>query len=184
MGALSRRIEGRKDAAAAISQFHSRPGFLLWRAHHIAASIFSAECGRLGITSPQYSALCAVKIIPGIDQTGVSRLIGHDRFTTGLVLANLTRRRLMVRERDATDRRRYSFRVSPRGLALFRRAEELTARGRARLLAPFSARERKTFITLLTRFVVALNQDARAKIDEAALPNMQRRSAGARDKTR
>jgi len=176
MGVRDRTAENWKKVAAVINQFHSRPGFLLWRAHHIAASIFSDECGRLGITSPQYSALWAVKITPGIDQNGVSRLIGHDRFTTGLVLGNLTRRRLIVRERDAADRRRYSFRISPRGLALFRRAEKLTARGRTRLFAPFTARERKMFVALLTRFVVALNKDARAKIDEAALPKARPRS--------
>ncbi len=184
MGARGRRFEDWKNAAKAINQFHSRPGFLLWRAHHIAASIFSDECGRLGITSPQYSALWAVKITPGIDQNGVSRLIGHDRFTTGLVLGNLTRRRLIVRERDTADRRRYSFRISPRGLALFRRAEKLTARGRRRLFSPFNGRERRLFTALLTRFVVALNKDARAKIDDAALPKAGPRSLRATKLTR
>jgi MarR family transcriptional regulator, lower aerobic nicotinate degradation pathway regulator len=164
-----------EKVAAEIKKYHTRPGFLLWRAHHIAASVFSDECGKLGITSPQYSALWAVKVVPRIDQMGVSRLIGHDRFTTAMVLSTLTKRRLIVRERDSTDRRRYSFRISPRGRRLLQQARRLTARGRSRLLAPFTPRERRTFIALLTRFVVALNKDARARIDDAALPAIPRR---------
>jgi DNA-binding MarR family transcriptional regulator len=155
---------------------HGRPGFLLWRAHHIAVSVFNDECGELGITSPQYGALCVIKEIPEVDQGGVSRLAGLDRFTTALVLTNLRKRHLIVRERARNDGRRYSFRISPRGLALLRRARKRADRGRDRLLSPFTRREGRIFTALLTRLVVALNKDARARIDEAALPRMRRRS--------
>jgi DNA-binding MarR family transcriptional regulator len=174
MPRASREVETRREPSVFIRSLYGRPGFLLWRAHHIAVSVFNDECGDLGITSPQYGALCVVREIPGVDQGGVSRLAGLDRFTTALVLANLRKRRLIVRERDVDDRRRYSFRISSRGLALLRRARKRADRGRDRLLSPFTPRERKTLIALLTRLVVALNKDARARIDETALPRMRR----------
>lgn len=184
MPSLGREVSDRRKTAGLIRLLYTRPGFLLWRGHHIAVSIFNDEFGDLGITSPQYGALCVVKEIPGVDQNGVGRLAGQDRFTAALVLGNLRRRRLIVRARDSKDRRRYTFRISPRGLALFRRIWRRANRGRARLLGPFTPRERKMFTELLTRLVVALNREARAPIEEAALPRIRRHSTPARRKAR
>lgn len=184
MPAKSRRIPDRKKSSGLIRLLYTRPGFLLWRGHHIAVSIFNKEFGELGITSPQYGALCVVKEIPGVDQNGVSRLAGLDRFTTALVLANLRKRRLIVRERDRRDARRYSFRISPRGFGLFRNIRRHADHGRARLLGPFTRRERKMFTELLTRLVVLLNEDARAPIEDAALPRVPRHSMRATKKAR
>jgi len=151
-------------------RLYERPGFLLWRARHIADSIFTNECGKLGITAPQYLVLAVVQEIPGTDQVGVSRIAGLDRFTTALVLSNLIKRELIIRERSMSDRRRYSLRLSPRGLAALRRILPGAARARARLLSPFSHSEQKVFIRTLQQLVTTLNDDARAPVDEDALP--------------
>jgi DNA-binding MarR family transcriptional regulator len=154
---------------------YGRPGFLLWRARHIADSIFTYECREYGLTSSQYLVLAVVKDTPGTDQIGVSRFAGLDRFTTALVLSNLIKHRLVTRERSTSDRRRYSLRLSPRGLELLKRILPGAARSRARLLSPFTPREQKIFIRMLQQLVTALNGDARAPVDEAALPYARRR---------
>ena len=163
------RTHTQQRPSGLVSHLYARPGFLIWRAHHIAVSIFTDQCGALGITSPQYGALCVVKELPGIDQTGVSRLAGQDRFTAALVLSNLRKRGLIVRQKGKSDRRRHSFRISRRGLALFRRVQHRLNRGRARLLSPFTPREGRVFCALLTRLIVTLNKESRAPIDEDAL---------------
>src|SRR5579863_10090298 len=101
---------GRKRNAAARakkiklnSPLNERPGYLLWRARHIADSIFTYECREFGITSSQYVVLAVVKETPGSDQVSISRIAGLDRFTTALVLSNLIKRKLITRERSTSD---------------------------------------------------------------------------------
>ena len=48
------------------------------------------------------------------------------------------------------------------------------ARARARLLSPFTQREQKVFINMLQQLVATLNNDARAPVDEDALPHARR----------
>jgi DNA-binding MarR family transcriptional regulator len=163
------RTQAQPGPSGLVRHLYARPGFLIWRAHHIAVSIFTEQCGALGITSPQYGALCVIIELPGIDQTGIARLAGQDRFTAALVLSNLRKRGLILRKKGESDRRRHCFRISRRGLALFRRAQQYLDRGRARLLSPFTPREARAFSALLTRLIVTLNKESRAPIDEDAL---------------
>lgn len=159
-----------------ISPLNERPGYLLWRARHIADSIFTYECREFGVTSSQYVVLAVVKDTPGTDQVSVSRIAGLDRFTTALVLNNLIKRRLIVRERSASDRRRYSLRLSAAGFEILKRILPGAARARARLLSPFSQMQQKDFIHMLQLLVTSLNDDARAPVDEDALPQKRRKS--------
>jgi|SRR5579863_2763194 len=149
---------------------YERPGFLLWRARHIANSIFTYECREFGVTSPQYLVLAVVKETPGTDQMGVSRIAGLDRFTTSFVLSNLIRRKLIARERSTKDRRRYRLHLTRAGDEILKRIIPGATRARTRLLSPFSPREQKIFVAMLQRLVTALNSDARARVDEEDLP--------------
>jgi hypothetical protein len=63
----------RQRLAKAVNSLHMRPGFLLWRAHHIAVSIFSDECRELSITPSQLAVLSVVKEVRGIDQMEARR---------------------------------------------------------------------------------------------------------------
>jgi len=175
----------KKRLSRAVNSLHTRPGFLLWRAHHIAVSIFSDECHDLAITPSQLAVLSVVKEVRGIDQMEVSRLAGVDRFTTALVVSNLIKRGLMLRDQRMEDRRCYGLRISPSGLRLLNRAQRNTARARARLISPFTAPEQRALTLLLRRLVITLNDDARAPLDEAALPNTPRLAQrGTRKKSR
>jgi MarR family transcriptional regulator, lower aerobic nicotinate degradation pathway regulator len=158
------------------SPLNERPGYLLWRARHIADSIFTYECREFGVTSSQYVVLAVVKDTPGSDQVSISRIAGLDRFTTALVLSNLIKRRLITRERSATDRRRYSLRLSGPGQEMLKRIMPGAARARARLLSPFTRHEQQSFVRALQQLVATLNDDARAPVDENALPHMRRKA--------
>jgi DNA-binding MarR family transcriptional regulator len=163
----------RQRLTKAVNSLHTRPGFLLWRAHHIAVSIFSDECRDLAITPSQLAVLSVVREVRGIDQMEVSRLAGLDRFTTALVVSNLTKRGLMLRERRVNDRRCYGLAISPSGQRLLNRVRRGASRARARLISPFTGPEQRALTKLLSRLVVSLNHDARAPLDEAALPAEQ-----------
>jgi MarR family transcriptional regulator, lower aerobic nicotinate degradation pathway regulator len=163
--------EGPRKKVRLTSPLNERPGYLLWRARHIADSIFTYECREFGITSSQYVVLAVVKETAGTDQVSVSRIAGLDRFTTALVLTNLIKRKLILRERSASDRRRYSLRLSAQGFETLKRILPGAARARARLLSPFARPEQRAFIRMLQQLVTTLNDDARARVDDDALPH-------------
>jgi MarR family transcriptional regulator, lower aerobic nicotinate degradation pathway regulator len=177
---VARKRSGKSDPAAKKytlnSPLYQRPGYLLWRARHIADSIFTYECREFGITSSQYVVLAVVKDTPGSDQVSISRIAGLDRFTTALVLSNLIKRKLIVRERSSSDRRRYSLRLSTQGLEMLKRIVPGAARARVRLLSPLTRPDQEVFIRMLQQLVTSLNDDARAPVDEGALPHMHARA--------
>jgi DNA-binding MarR family transcriptional regulator len=175
-GAAAARLAQHGLSAIGVENpLYERPGFLLWRARHIADSIFTYECREFNVTSSQYLVLAVVKDTPGTDQIGVSRVAGLDRFTTALVLSNLIKRKLVIRERSTSDRRRYRLRLTARGLQLLKAILPSTARARTRLLSPFTQREKRMFIGMLRKLVTTLNGDARAPVQEAGLPHNRRR---------
>ena len=73
-----------KRKSLQLRDVYARPGFLLKRAHQVAAAIFIEECREFGMTPSQYGALCALHDFPGIDQIAMGRLIGLDRKSTRL----------------------------------------------------------------------------------------------------
>ncbi len=174
-----KRSEGNDRAAKKYrltSPLYQRPGYLLWRARHIADSIFTFECREFGVTASQYVVLSVVKDTPGSDQVSISRIAGLDRFTTALVLSNLIKRKLIARERSSSDRRRYSLRLSAEGFEILKSILPGAARARARLLSPLTRHDQEVFIRMLQQLVTSLNDDARAPVDEDALPHMRRKA--------
>jgi MarR family transcriptional regulator, lower aerobic nicotinate degradation pathway regulator len=174
-----KRSEGTDRAAKKYrltSPLYQRPGYLLWRARHIADSIFTFECREFGVTASQYVVLSVVKDTPGSDQVSISRIAGLDRFTTALVLSNLIKRKLIVRERSSSDRRRYSLRLSAEGFEILKSILPGAGRARARRLSPFKRHDQEVFIRMLQQLVTSLNDDARAPVDEDALPHMRRKA--------
>src|SRR6204780_4072652 len=144
-----KRSEGTDRAAKKYrltSPLYQRPGYLLWRARHIADSIFTFECREFGVTASQYVVLSVVKDTPGSDQVSISRIAGLDRFTTALVLSNLIKRKLIDRERSSSDRRRYSLSLSAEGFETLKRIVPGAARARARLLSPLKRQDQDVFI--------------------------------------
>jgi DNA-binding MarR family transcriptional regulator len=146
----------KKRLSEAVSSPHTRPHFLLWRAHHIAVSILGDECRDLAITPSQLAVLSVVKEVRGIDQTEVSRLAGVDRFTTALVVSNLIKRRLTVRDQRTGDRRCCGLEISPAGVRMLNRVRMGAERARARLISPFTRPERRALTLLLQWLVVTL----------------------------
>jgi DNA-binding MarR family transcriptional regulator len=141
-----------------------RPGFLIRRAHQISQSVFIDECSSLDITSTQFGILWILDRAGGLDQIGISRLLGFDRSTTALVVKILEQRRLITRSTDRADRRRHVLRLTRLGEALRKRAELRVNRVRARLEAPFTPEEAELFLDLLRKFTLALEKTARTPL--------------------
>ena len=148
----------------ALNDLYARPGFLFRRAHQIAVGIFVRDCGALGLTAPQHSALVVISRLPGLDQTTLAKAIGFDRATVGQLLRGLEQRRLVLRQAFATDARRKRIVITPDGMRILDHAASLARMTSDRLLAPLSPSERRTFLELLTRITTALNDASRTPL--------------------
>jgi MarR family transcriptional regulator, lower aerobic nicotinate degradation pathway regulator len=143
---------------------YRRPGFLIRRAHQIAVSIFLEESGNLGITTTQYGALVVLNTRSDLDQVGLATLVGIDRSTTALVVGKLESSGFLVREKDASDKRRNVLVITDAGRAALASLAEPARRARERELAVFSLADQATFLRLLETFVGTFNANTRAPI--------------------
>ena len=129
----------------------NRPGFLLRKAHQVAAAIFSEEVGQLALTPPQHNVLSALMANPGSHQTAIGRIVGYDRATVGAVLAGLEARQLVERRDSDKDKRSKILTLTRTGEKLLNRSNEAMNRINLRILEPLAVHERPLFIALLTQ---------------------------------
>ncbi len=105
----------------------------------------------LGITPREYSVLEVLIQQAPLTQTQIGAILGLDRTTMLKLGASLERKGLVVRQRDADDRRAYAVALTPAG-------GQVRAQGLARLvscegrfLTELSGEERHQFHDLLSR---------------------------------
>lgn len=158
-----------------VQELYRRPGFLIRRAHQISVSMFLEECADLGITTTQYGAMVILRARQDLDQVGLARLVGIDRSTAALVLGKLETVGFVVRGTDPADKRRKVLLLSRKGHEALDRASEPARRAQERALSVFTPRQAELFLNLLSRFVTAFNEDARAPITSHELDETRQR---------
>lgn len=153
-------------ADTTLEELYRRPGFLIRRAQQIAVSLFLEESGQLGITNTQYGILMVLKHRPGADQITLARLLGLDRSTTGMVLDKLELTKLVKRRIAAGDRRKRELVLTSAGEHMLEQLAGPAQRAQSRVLSPFTAEERSTFLALLDKFVGSFNGSTRVPLDK------------------
>lgn len=149
------RSDGIGADTTRLQELYRRPGFMIRRCHQIAVSVFANECREVDLTTTQYGILFVLSHYPGIDQISLARLLSLDRSTTGMVVARLEERGLLRRTTDARDKRKRVLHLTPAAEKLLVRVQSDVRRAQERLLAPFTAAERKTLLDLLARLIDA-----------------------------
>lgn len=147
---------------AQLARLYTRPGFLLRRAHQIAASVFEHEARDHGLTPAQFGALSVVRLLPGMDQSTLARSLGYDKVTTLRVLRGLEARGLIVRTTAEGSRRNMALRLSMAGQRLLAQGRKAADRAGRRVLSPLSTEEQMQLIALLKKLTDALESQARA----------------------
>lgn len=147
-----------------LADLYGRPGFLLRRANQIAAALFLEAVAAFDITTTQYGTLIVLSARGPIDQIGVARLLGLDRSTAGLVIANLEKRGAIERTADPQDKRRRVLILTETGSRLLADVAAVAGRVTEREIAIFSDREAREFTRLLAKFVSAFNTSVRTPL--------------------
>jgi hypothetical protein len=81
------------------------PSHLMHRALQLALDIYSEEAGEGGPTQRQFAVMEAVSVKEGLTQTELVRATGIDRSTLADLVARMTTKGLLSRERSSLDAR-------------------------------------------------------------------------------
>jgi DNA-binding MarR family transcriptional regulator len=147
-----------------LNALYKRPGFLLRRAHQITVSMFMEQTSGHGVTTTQYGVLVILRAFEGLDQISLSKKVGLDRSTTGLVIKKLEHDGLVVRIEDPEDRRRKIIVLTAKGERKLESLRPAAARAQETALSAFSQEEGEQFLRLLEKFVSRFNHETRAPI--------------------
>jgi DNA-binding MarR family transcriptional regulator len=140
-------------------------GQLIRRAHQAATAIFMSEAKGFDLTPVQFAALIAIRDHPGIEATRVGDLIYFDRSTIGNVLERLERKGWILREPGVQDRRTKALFLTPDGKVVIRKVAAKVPAIAERILAPLTDKERKYFLSMLSRLVQNGNGREAQKVD-------------------
>src|ERR1700754_2519879 len=134
-------------------RIYEKPGHLIRRLQQISLALFMDETKEFDITPVQYSALVAIEINPGIDQTAVCNLIAIDRTTVGDVVGRLERKKLIKRTPGSEDRRTKLLFITPAGRKLIGEIEPFVESTQTRILEPLTMSERTALMRMLKKLV-------------------------------
>ena len=126
-------------------------GYRLRRAQGAMHRDFMAAVASLDLTQKQAATLWLINGNPGVAQVAVASALGMDRATMMAIVDRLEERRLVIRQRSSTDRRRQELYLTPAGQSALRKAKARIAKHEERFKSLFTAAELQSLLTALQR---------------------------------
>ncbi|WGM45324.1 hypothetical protein KOAAANKH_00186 [Brevundimonas sp. NIBR10] len=126
------------------------PSHLMHRVLQLALDIYSEEAGPDGPTQRQFAVMEAVSAKSGLTQTDLVRATGIDRSTLADLVARMTTKGLLEREKSTIDARAKAVKLSDAGTALLEAARPRVEAADRRILALLPKGKRDGFIELLS----------------------------------
>lgn len=126
------------------------PSHLMHRALQLALDIYAEEVGPDGPTQRQFAVLEIAARNEGLTQTELVRATGIDRSTLADLVARMTAKGLLNRERSVLDGRAKAVSLSDEGRALLATSREKVAAADRRILAQMPKARRDSFMKLLS----------------------------------
>jgi DNA-binding MarR family transcriptional regulator len=134
-----------------IGEIRNIVGFHLRLAHGAVYRHFTETFADLELTQKQVSILWLIDDHPNIAQTDLARRMRMDRATTMAIVNRLQDRKLLIRGKSATDRRKQTLNLTDTGRKILSGAKQAIREHENWLKSRFSSKEVKTLIELLTR---------------------------------
>ncbi len=125
------------------------PSHLMHRALQLALDIYTEEAGPDGLTQRQFAVLEAASRKAGLTQTDLVRATGIDRSTLADLVARMTAKGLLERERSTLDARAKAVRLSAEGEAALAAARPRVEAADRRIMALLPKGRRGAFLDLL-----------------------------------
>lgn len=142
---------------SAIYELTSAPSHLLHRAQQFAADRFSEAMDGEQITQRQFAVLTAVAANEGLTQTDLVKATGIDRSTLAELVARMSRRNLLLRERARLDARANTVRLTDEGRTLLDYAAPRVRAADEAILSALAKNKRAAFLDTLKRIAETLD---------------------------
>lgn len=156
------------------------PSHLMHRALQLALDIYAEEAGPDGLTQRQFAVLEAVAHKSGLTQTDLVRATGIDRSTLADLVARMTAKGLLDRERSTIDARAKAVRLSEAGQAALEAAWPRVEAADKRIMALLPKGKRDGFLAQLADLAGAADaapDKAKAEIKAAKKAAREARKA-------
>ena len=154
------------------------PSHLMHRALQLALDIYSEEAGADGPTQRQFAVMEAVSVKEGLTQTELVRATGIDRSTLADLVARMTTKGLLSRERSTLDARAKAVRLSPEGQAILEAARPRVEAADKRIMGLLPKAKRDGFLDMLAEIAAAA--DAAPDIEKAEAKALKKAAKEAR----
>jgi DNA-binding MarR family transcriptional regulator len=129
--------------------------FLPYRLAVLANAVSRAFARRyeqeFALTIPEWRVMALLGAAPGLTATEVAEATPMDKVAISRAVRGLADAGRLVSEEDRDDARRQRLRLTPAGMAVYRRIVPLARDLEARLLAGLSSRERTELMAMLER---------------------------------
>jgi DNA-binding MarR family transcriptional regulator len=153
-GTAMKKAKG--EAGKAKTVLEDSPSHLLHRVLQIALDIYNAEAGENALTQRQYALLHALDGAPeGMTQTELVHATGIDRSTLADLVARMLSKKLLARERSATDARANLVRLDAAGKQALDDMQPRVLAADEKILSLLSAPKRESFVKLLRKIAQA-----------------------------
>lgn len=143
------------------------PSHLIHRVLQLALDIYSEETGADGLTQRQFAVLEAVSHKAGLTQTDLVRATGIDRSTLADLVARMTTKGLLTRERSSLDARAMAVRLSAGGQAMLDAARPRVEAADKRIMGLLPKAKREGFLEMLADLAAAADAAPDAEKAEA-----------------
>jgi DNA-binding MarR family transcriptional regulator len=157
----------KRSRPAGRDEIRQQPGHLARRLRQIATAVQTEEFGSYGVTPLQFGVMLVLRTSPGIDQVTLAGILAHNQATIGGVVARLSKRGLVVRERGVEDKRSWVLYLTAEGRRVLDKLKRIARRAQNRILDPLTEPERRRFMTLLTKIVDGNKAASRSTIQLA-----------------
>lgn len=131
------------------------PSHLMHRALQLALDVYADETGSDGPTQRQFAVMEAVSMKDGLTQTDLVRATGIDRSTLADLVARMTTKGLLTRERSTIDARAKAVSLSEDGRAMLEAARPQVEAADKRIMALLPKAKREVFLDLLSELAAA-----------------------------
>ncbi|AQR60336.1 MarR family transcriptional regulator [Brevundimonas sp. LM2] len=151
------------------------PSHLMHRVLQLALDIYAEEAGDGGPTQRQFAVMEAVSVRSGLTQTDLVKATGIDRSTLADLVARMTTKGLLARQRSSLDARAMAVSLSAEGQALLEAARPRVEAADKRIMGLLPKAKREGFLELLGE--LAASADAapeQARAEAKALKKAQK----------
>ncbi|MEO1657428.1 MAG: MarR family transcriptional regulator [Pseudomonadota bacterium] len=136
----------------------SSPGHLLRRAQQYADDLYKKEVGSGGLTSRQFTVLHAISEQEGLSQTDLVRKTGIDRSTLADMIARLTAKGYVARQRTKDDARANSVKLTAAGKKSLTGSEAKVMKAETAALSLLPKTQQGGFMKALQAYAEALDK--------------------------